>query len=356
MKDRVRLLGVLLFLFSIATLSTVGSMPPSETITSTSSAGYLTVNFDKATYAPAETVHITGNIYTPYCTWTYAGIGPGLAVSITITSANGILVAATTNQSAAGYKSYAYDYVLPGNAAYGSYAVFVSYRSPCGETVVGQGVFQVSSSESWTISVTTDKPTYRTGELIHINGTIIGGPYFACPTGSTCTVSATIPPIMGVVGIFNASGDPVAFQDLAFTPTEPPTYHFHMEIAGGLAVGAYSVDAEVGAVGYPTIHATTSFKVTAGTTSTSCTTELTTWHIWNSSGGPITGGVWTQEVCYRIFDNTTERLTSVTPNQTTGPAQVQSAPAIPGFPIESILAGLFLGFVVITLHSGRRRR
>jgi hypothetical protein len=314
MQGRVRLVGILLFLFSIMTLSTVRSMPPSQTITSTSSAGYLTVNFDKATYTPAETVHITGTVYTPYCTWTYAGAGPGLAVTITISSANRILVSATTNQSAAGYKSYVYDYILPGNAAYGSYVVFVSYRSPCGETVVGQGTFQVSSSESWTISVTTDKPSFQTGEPIRINGTITGGPYFACPAGSTCTVSATIPSIMGVVTVFNASGGPVAFQDLAFAPTEPPTYHFQMEIAGGLPAGTYTADAEVGAVGYPTIRASTGFTVTPRTTPT------------------------------------------VTPNQTTGPAQVQSRPAIPGFPIESILAGLFLGFVVLALYSTRGKR
>jgi len=145
---------------------------------------------------------------------------------------------------------------------------------------------QVSSSGSWAISVSTGKQTYQTGESIHINGTITGGPaFFACSTGGTCTT--TIPPIMGVVTVFNAAKVAVAFQDLAFTPTDPSIYPFQMEIAGGLPAGAYSVDAEAGAVGYPSILATTSFTVATGTTPSSPRCVIATAAYGSELAGPV---------------------------------------------------------------------
>jgi hypothetical protein len=113
----------------------------------TVSGGYLSVNFDKATYYAGDTVHIAGGVWTPSCTWTYTSSG-GLAVAITIYDPDGLLVSySTTNPSAAGFKDYAYDYVLPANAIPGNYTVAVSYGSCggwCFGCVFGQGTFLVT--------------------------------------------------------------------------------------------------------------------------------------------------------------------------------------------------------------------
>jgi hypothetical protein len=129
-------------------------------ITTASTLGNLSVNFDKATYYAGDTVHITGDISTPSCTWTYTSLG-GLAVAITIHDPNGSLVLnSTTNPSVAGYKNYAYDYVLPAIAILGNYTVAVSYGScgvGCFGCVFGQGTFQVGTAT--TIALTTPVTT-----------------------------------------------------------------------------------------------------------------------------------------------------------------------------------------------------
>lgn len=129
------------------------------TVTTVSSLGSLSVYFDKTAYYASDTVHITGDISTPNCTWTYTSAG-GLAVAITIYDPNGLLVLnSTTNPSVAGYKNYAYDYVLPVNAIPGNYTVAVSYGScggGCFGCVFGQGTFQVGTAT--TIALTTPAP------------------------------------------------------------------------------------------------------------------------------------------------------------------------------------------------------
>jgi hypothetical protein len=174
-------------------------MPSQATSTITTTTGYLSVNFDKTTYYAGDTVHITGGISTPSCTWTYTSAG-GLAVAITIYDPSGLLVLnSTTNPSAAGYKQYAYDYVLSTSAVPGTYSVAVSYRYPCvgGGLVFGQGTLQVAPSTACTnylmtttatttvtstkcllplqifgllITVHTDKSTYLQGETVHVTG------------------------------------------------------------------------------------------------------------------------------------------------------------------------------------------
>jgi hypothetical protein len=135
------------------------------TVTTVSSLGSLSVYFDKTTYYAGDTVHIAGGISTPDCTWTYACTLPctnagGLAVAITIYDPNGLLVLnSTTNPSAAGYKEYAYEYVLPASAVLGNYAVAVSSGYCGGRVAFGQGTFQVvPTTFGVTTSVTTPAP------------------------------------------------------------------------------------------------------------------------------------------------------------------------------------------------------
>lgn len=100
----MKVFAVLLIVFSIGTLFAAlpSSTPSQATSTITTTTGYLSVNFDKTTYYAGDTVHITGGISTPSCTWTYTSAG-GLTVAITIYDPNGLLVLnSTTNPSAAG--------------------------------------------------------------------------------------------------------------------------------------------------------------------------------------------------------------------------------------------------------------
>lgn len=129
-------------------------------ITTASTLGNLSVNFDKTTYHASDTVHITGGISTSNCTWTYTSAG-GLAVAITIYDPNGLLVLnSTTNPSAASYKQYAYDYALPVDAVAGRYTIDVSYGYSCGGgRIFGQGAFQVVPTTPVTTPVTTPATT-----------------------------------------------------------------------------------------------------------------------------------------------------------------------------------------------------
>ena len=128
--------------------------------------GYLSVNFDKATYYVGDTVHIAGGEWTPTCTWTYTSAG-GLAVAITIYDPDGRLVLNyTTNPSAAGFKDYAYDYVLPANTDPGNYTVAVSYGSCggwCFGCVFGQGTFLVTPTTAPLTSPATTPVTTPPG-------------------------------------------------------------------------------------------------------------------------------------------------------------------------------------------------
>lgn len=129
--------------------------------------GYLSVNFDKATYYAGDTVHITGDISTPRCTWTYTGAG-GLAVNLSILDPNGsTILTVVTDPSAAGYKNYAYDYVIPASVSSGTYippyTVLVSY-SACGTPVYGSGTFQVVNPYWFAVSV--DRTSYACGDSV----------------------------------------------------------------------------------------------------------------------------------------------------------------------------------------------
>jgi hypothetical protein len=154
------------------------------TVVTTVTYADLSVGFDKpypATYNPGETVHIDGGFSTPSCTWTYTsgGQGSGLAVDIGIYGPGGSLVGgATTSPAAAGYKSYAYDYVLSGSAVAGKYDVVVSYHYPCGGFIVyGTGRFFVSSSVTTivvTSPATTTEWTWTVSGMGGIEGRVTG--------------------------------------------------------------------------------------------------------------------------------------------------------------------------------------
>jgi N-acetylneuraminic acid mutarotase len=130
-------------------------------------AGYLSVNFDKSTYYAGDTVHITGGISTsdpPQQATTTTGsssLAGGLAVAIAIYNPSGLSVLnSITNPSAAGYDQYAYDYILPSSATSGTYTVIVSYNTPGGGTPLdGRGTFQVAPTT--VLPVTSVLPTAR---------------------------------------------------------------------------------------------------------------------------------------------------------------------------------------------------
>jgi hypothetical protein len=115
-------------------------------ITTAGTLGNLSVNFDKTTYYAGEVVHIAGDFSQLIrCTMTYWEV----PVTITIYRPDGSLaIQSTTNNPAA--KGYAFDYALPGDAMIGSYTVTVTYSGglPCsfGTPPAGQGTFQVLST------------------------------------------------------------------------------------------------------------------------------------------------------------------------------------------------------------------
>jgi hypothetical protein len=224
------------------------------------------------------------------------------AVAISIFNTNGLVVNTTTSPSAAGYKNYAYDYALPENVPYGSYVVAVSYRPPCGETVNGQGIFQVTqgnqTTEPWAIQVNVDKSAYIVGDSVQINGTVTGGPgYFVCPPCYTCFCTSTAT-ITASIHVLSQSGEVYAQQYALQTVCGVSrVYHFSAILnTASLGSGQYTVLAEASTPDYPKIQATTSFSLTS---------------------------------------------------QQTGQT------GIPGFPIESILAGLVLGSAMLAMISKR---
>jgi hypothetical protein len=189
-------------------IASAGTTTTTSTTVTTVTYADLAVNLDKATYSVGETVHISGGFSTPYCTWTYTsgGQGSGLAVDITIYGPGGSLVGgATTNPAAAGYKAYAYDYVLPANAAAGWYKVVVSYHYPCGGFIVyGTNDFLVTCSNCVVLSPSSGSP----GTSVVVSGSgwnpsdtsvtlrIMASPNLELlwnpPTSLTCAVSGGV--------------------------------------------------------------------------------------------------------------------------------------------------------------------
>jgi hypothetical protein len=285
----------------------------------------LSVNFDKTTYYAGDTVHIAGCISTPYCTWTY-GRGEGLAIAITIYDPNGLLVLnSTSNPSAAIYKYYAYEYVLPASAVPGTYSVAVSYSYPCGGDglVSGQGTFQVfptvttpsncslhlyNFTRTTTIYATTTIPTttatinqtynYNPGQTVHIVITYLGSFALMYPTHFPVHVYVYDPMQTQVYHDF------YYWTTSATTTVTEFSYEFDWTVPMNASLGVYAVRATAG----DCAELSTSFQVVSAT-------PLTT---------PVT-----------------------TPAPPPGPG-------IPGFSIEAILVGLAGGLVALILVRRRR--
>jgi len=279
-----------------------------STLVTTVTYADLSVNFDKpypATYNPGETVHINGGFSTPYCTWTYTsgGQGSGLVVDIAIYGPSGSLVGgATTSPAAAGYKAYAYDYVLSASAAAGTYDVVVSYHYPCGGFIVyGNARFFVASSvtcstvttfPAWGITISTDKSVYGSSDTVQIAGTVSGGPGCYCPCGATCTCAFTSYIVVQLMIMSALRTVYTKTLTLSAYPSGRP-YTDSFSLSSGLESGNYQVVARASYSGYPTVEASSSFQLqgTATTivvTSPATTTEWT----WTVSGmGGIEGRV-----------------------------------------------------------------
>lgn len=119
-----------------------------------------------------------------------------------------MILSATTNASSAGYKNYAYDYVLVANAAWGSYAVMVSYAQPCtGSSVYGQGAFQVTGNGTTQVWLVLDHDTYAPGDTVVATAWYEGQP--------------PIYPINVVFGlyVFDESGNQIYFDWYMYTTT-----------------------------------------------------------------------------------------------------------------------------------------
>ena len=272
-------------------------------------------------------MHIAGGISTPDCTWTYACTLPctnagGLAVAITIYDPNGLLVLnSTTNPSAAGYKEYAYDYVLSASAVPGTYSVAVSSSYPCGGggLVFGQGTFQVIPTTActtitvpWGISVSTDKSVYGPSDTVQITGSVSGGPSCSCPCGATCTCTFASN-IIVELEIRNVIGTVVYSKALTLDPySSIRPYSDSFGLSSALESGDYQVIARASYSGYPTVEANSSFQLQGTATTIAVTSPAIT--------TPYAGG------------------------------------AVPGFQLESVFAGLLVGITVLMLFRRRSKQ
>jgi Bacterial Ig domain/Bacterial cadherin-like domain len=169
---------------STDTTSTETTAPTSSSSSSCATSGAIST--DKSSYAPGETVHITG-----------AGFGPSCDVSLRITLPDG-----STSTDGAGTDAdgdLTYDYAIPSSVADGPFSVEVLGD---GGAVLASAGFAVTSgtavscSATATESVSTDKPSYTAGQTAHISGS---GFAPACdvvvritvPGGSTTTLNTT---------------------------------------------------------------------------------------------------------------------------------------------------------------------
>lgn len=423
-----------------------------SSVTCTSS---ITITTDKPSYVVGEHVKLSGFITNAYCGF-YCPQGATcdivLGISLMVEDPFGRIVYSNSPSYFDPLSNFSYsnDFILPQNATAGIYtasAMRCMSISVCSNGEVSSTSFSVltSAGSAWTISISTDKQTYQTGEPIYINGTITGGP--TCPpTCSSAWIEIT-------VWTANASGVSGWFGDLGIPITNTTTYHFHATINTGLSAGAYTVNAEADTTGYPTIHGTTSITVETTTSATwtisvatdrqsygpsdrvhvtgrvaggpsppTCPTNATcdfvlpvnvTINIRDQNGNrvystelslpggfgwppydfqtdyaptsPMTPGQYTVSAelssfgfeksvptctisntisntisCGPIqattsFEVVGSSTTSYTPS-TTGPPLVQSTPGIPGFPIESILAGLVVGFIALAALSKKKTK
>ena len=232
-----------------------------EAPTSTSS-GYLSVDFDKSTYRQGDTVHISGNAISGGCTWTYSP-NVGIPVHLTVYAPDGILLMSIrTDPNAAGYKSYAYGYILPSSALPGTYEVQVSASAPCGSgTITGQGTFIVGLSSASTSqgSIWTDKQIYNVGDPITVywsQSLIFTYLQFDGPYSFQRNVSASARSYF--VGIAQ--------------PSDVGSWRVSAFLAGGL-ISCFDITCTY-VPASPTLEGSTSYLVASGTSSSLSSTSI----------------------------------------------------------------------------------
>jgi hypothetical protein len=249
--------------------STAGSTA-SATFTVTAPGGYLSVNLDKWEYLTGMVVHISGDIYTPYCTWTYTNAG-GLAVTLSISDSSGsVILTTTTDPTTAGYKNYAYDFALPANAYSGTYTILFSYNT-CGGPVYGHGAFQVISEPPHNFVVNVDRTSYVCGSNVLVTGKL-----WAAMGSDVMIPGATV-----IFEIHTPSGSVLASGSSTTDSLGIATFGF--TLPSTCETGTYMVFASATfasiVYGAPDIHLTTSTNFTVATT-TVCTTFGMTFLAW----------------------------------------------------------------------------
>jgi hypothetical protein len=264
------IITVLLVLVAAASLSPAVSLASYSGFqaTTTSSQSSVTctssiaITTDKSPYVVGERVKLSGFVTNAYCGFNcpigaYVTCDIAISISLIVEDPTGQIVYSNSPSylDPPSNFSYSNDFILPQNATAGIYTASAKLANfSNGELSSTSFLVLTSVGNAWTISLSTDKQTYQTGEPIYINGTITGGP--TCPpTCSSAWIGIT-------VWTANASGVSGGwFGDLAIPITNTTTYHFHATINTGLSAGAYSVNAAADTTGYPTIHGTTSITV-----------------------------------------------------------------------------------------------
>jgi len=138
---------------------------------------------------------------------------------------------------------------------------------------------------TWGITVSTDKSTYSPSEAVQISGTVTGGQY--CPTGYTCTFTADIIVELEIRDPLNTI---VYSKSLSLYPgSEPPIRSFSdsFSLSSALVSGGYQVVARATCGGYPTVQASSIFRL-EGTATTIVISRLTLSPISGPTGIAVT--------------------------------------------------------------------